>query len=364
MNTVNVELAERSYPIFVGAGLLEQLESLLGGYLKGRSVFLVTDSNLEKLYLERAAEKLSAVSHSVHTCVFPAGEASKQLSTIETICREGVRAGLDRKSVFVALGGGVCGDMTGFSAAIYMRGTRFIQLPTTLLAMVDSSVGGKTGVDLPEGKNLIGAFFQPEAVVIDTDFLKTLSARELSCGYAELIKTAVILDGALFDTLEKHAYDLLALADAERVSGAISRCCALKAQVVSADEKESSLRAILNYGHTFGHAIESVTGYSLIEHGEGVAIGMCIAAELAVSLGLISNETAARQEALLKAFALPVQIPAGYSAEAIFKAMGSDKKNSGGRLKLILPEKIGKAGIYTDVPVEKIMNAINQRIGK
>ena len=209
-----------------------------------------------------------------------------------------------------------------------------------------------------------GAFFQPEAVVIDTDFLKTLSARELSCGYAELIKTAVILDGTLFDTLERHACDLLALADAERVSGAISRCCALKAQVVSADEKESSLRAILNYGHTFGHAIESVTGYSLIEHGEGVAIGMCIAAELAVSLGLISRETAARQEALLKAFALPSSIPAGYSAEAIFKAMGSDKKNSGGRLKLILPEKIGKAGIYTDVPVEKIMNAISQRIGK
>ena len=187
MNTVNVELAERSYPIFVGAGLLEQLDVLLGGALKDRSVFLV------------------------HTCVFPAGEASKQLSTIETICREGVRAGLDRKSVFVALGGGVCGDMTGFSAAIYMRGTRFIQIPTSLLAMVDSSVGGKTGVDLPEGKNLIGAFFQPEAVVIDTDFLKTLSARELSCGYAELIKTAVILDGTLFDTLERHACDLLAL---------------------------------------------------------------------------------------------------------------------------------------------------------
>ena len=348
MNTVNVELAERSYPIFVGAGLLDQLDVLLGGALKDRSVFLVTDSNLEKLYLGSVAEKLAAVSHSVHTCVFPAGEASKQLSTIETICREGVRAGLDRKSVFVALGGGVCGDMTGFSAAIYM----------------DSSVGGKTGVDLPEGKNLLGAFFQPEAVVIDTDFLKTLSARELSCGYAELIKTAVILDGTLFDTLERHACDLLALADAERVSGAISRCCALKAQVVSADEKESSLRAILNYGHTFGHAIESVTGYSLIEHGEGVAIGMCIAAELAVSLGLISRETAARQEALLKAFALPASIPAGYSAEAIFKAMGSDKKNSGGRLKLILPEKIGKAGIYTDVPVEKIMNAISQRIGK
>ena len=211
MNTVNVELAERSYPIFVGAGLLDQLDVLLGGALKDRSVFLVTDSNLEKLYLGSVAEKLAAVSHSVHTCVFPAGEASKQLSTIETICREGVRAGLDRKSVFVALGGGVCGDMTGFSAAIYMRGTRFIQIPTSLLAMVDSSVGGKTGVDLPEGKNLIGAFFQPEAVVIDTDFLKTLSARELSCGYAELIKTAVILDGTLFDTLERHACDLLAL---------------------------------------------------------------------------------------------------------------------------------------------------------
>ena len=164
--------------------------------------------------------------------------------------------------------------------------------------------------------------------------------------------------------LEKHARDLLNLADAERVSEAVSRCCALKARIVSADEKESSLRAILNYGHTFGHAIESVTGYSLVEHGEGVAIGMCVAAELAVSLGLISGETAARQESLLKTFALPVSIPAGYSAEAIFKAMGTDKKNSGGRLKLILPEEIGRAGIYTDVPVEKIMNAIRKRIGK
>ena len=177
MNTVNVELAERSYPIFVGAGLLDQLDVLLGGALKDRSVFLVTDSNLEKLYLGSVAEKLAAVSYSVHTCVFPAGEVSKQLSTIETICREGVRAGLDRKSVFVALGGGVCGDMTGFSAAIYMRGTRFIQIPTSLLAMVDSSVGGKTGVDLPEGKNLLGAFFQPEAVVIDTDFLNAVCPR-------------------------------------------------------------------------------------------------------------------------------------------------------------------------------------------
>ena len=363
MKTVTVS-ASRRYDILIERGLLRRAGELVRGVTNAGTVMLVSDDSVWPLYGETVQKSLADAGFSVCRFVFPHGESSKcaktYLALLDALCENR----LTRADAVVALGGGVCGDMTGFSAAIYMRGTRFIQIPTSLLAMVDSSVGGKTGVDLPEGKNLLGAFFQPEAVVIDTDFLKTLSARELSCGYAELIKTAVILDGTLFDTLERHACDLLALADAERVSGAISRCCALKAQVVSADEKESSLRAILNYGHTFGHAIESVTGYSLIEHGEGVAIGMCIAAELAVSLGLISRETAARQEALLKAFALPASIPAGYSAEAIFKAMGSDKKNSGGRLKLILPEKIGKAGIYTDVPVEKIMNAISQRIGK
>ena len=361
MNQVIVELGERSYPIFVGNGLRKTLDGLIGEHLAGRSVCIVTDSNLKERFLPDIERSLSGCARSLHCCVFPAGEASKRLFTIETICREAVRAGLDRNSVFVALGGGVCGDMTGFAASVYMRGTRFIQIPTSLLAMVDSSVGGKTGVDLPEGKNLVGAFFQPEAVVIDTAFLETLPKRELSCGYAELIKTAVILDETLFDFLEANAGALLPHPAPEQTTEAVSRCCALKAGVVAADEKESSQRAILNYGHTFGHAIESVTGYTKVEHGEAVAIGMSIAARLAVSLGFISRETAERQDALLRAFSLPVTVPEGCPAETILQAMASDKKNSNGKLKLTLPERIGKAGIHADVPREMILKAIRER---
>ena len=361
MKKVIVELGERSYPIFVGNDLLKTLDGLIGEHLAGRSVCIVTDSNLKERFLPGVEKCLSGCARKLHSCVFPAGEASKRLSTIEMICREAVRAGLDRKSVFVALGGGVCGDMTGFAASVYMRGTRFIQIPTTLLAMVDSSVGGKTGVDLPEGKNLVGAFFQPEAVVIDTAFLETLPKRELSCGYAELIKSAVILDESLFNYLEANVSALLPRPAPDPAGEAVSRCCALKAGVVAADEKESSQRAILNYGHTFGHAIEALTGYTEIEHGEAVAIGMSVAARLAVLLGLISRETARRQDALLRAFALPVTVPEGCSPEAVFQAMGSDKKNCNGKLKLILPERIGKAGIYTDVPRERILEAIRER---
>ncbi len=363
MKTLRVELGDRSYPIWIGGGLMNSLAELLFDFLNGRSALLVTDSNVKELYAEQVLGQLARTEIPVGISVFPAGEGSKHFASIESICRDGVRAGLDRKSVFLALGGGVCGDMTGFSAAIYMRGTRFIQIPTTLLAMVDSSVGGKTGVDLPEGKNLIGAFFQPEAVVMDTDCLKTLPVRELSCGYAELLKTAVILDGALFDRLERNSSALMKLSDAGLVSEVVARCCELKAQVVGADEKEAGLRAILNYGHTFGHAVESVTGYSAIAHGEAVGIGMCVAARLAFLLGKIPGDIVHRQHAVLKAFGLPTAVPASCSPEALLHAMGSDKKNSGGKLKLILPESLGSAGIYSDVPVEKIRQAILETTG-
>ena len=357
---IQVELGSRSYPIRVEENASPEF---LVPFLRAKKVLLVADTHTAELYGERYLAALKQAPAAVTLSVFEAGEQSKNLGTIEKICRDAVKAGLDRTSVFAALGGGVCGDMTGLAAALYMRGTRFVQIPTTLLAMVDSSVGGKTGVDLPEGKNLSGAFFQPQAVLIDPQILHSLPPRQLSNGFAEMVKTAMILDGALFEQLESAADRLYALSDAAAVTEAIARCCELKAEVVASDEKESGRRAILNYGHTFGHALEAVTGYSAFEHGEAVAVGMCMAADLAVSEKLISAKDAERQEKLLKAFHLPVNAAGrGLSSEKLLQAMMHDKKTSSGKIKVVLPVRIGHAEVFRDLPADRLEEALCGRI--
>ena len=358
--TIQVDLGDRSYPIRVEENAPA---SFLYPFLRARKILLVADSNTAGLCGEKYLEELKQAPADVTLSVFPAGEASKNLSTVEKICRDAVNAGLDRSSVFAALGGGVCGDMTGLAAALFMRGTRFVQIPTTLLAMVDSSVGGKTGVDLPEGKNLIGAFFQPMAVLIDPQRLRTLPPRQLSNGFAEMVKTAMILDGALFERLESAAAALYRLEDGAPLTEVIARCCELKAEVVSSDEKEKGRRAILNFGHTFGHALESATGYRTFEHGEAVSIGMCMAADLAVSEGSISQEEAERMEDLLKAFQLPVTASGlGLSSEKLLQAMRHDKKNTGGKIRLVLPGRIGHAEVFDGISAGRIEEALCGRI--
>ncbi len=356
---VRVDLGERSYEILIGADVFGRASKLLASLLKRRKCLLVSDGSVYGLYADRAVDTLAKAGAIVYASVFKPGEGSKNIQVMERLFRKAAGAGLDRDSFIVAIGGGVPGDMAGFLAATYMRGINFIQIPTSLLAMVDSSVGGKTGFDLPEGKNLIGAFWQPKLVLIDPMFLDTLPDRELLCGMAEIVKTAVILDKDLFSFLEKSGKSILARKMAP-ASKAIARCCELKASVVSADEREGSLRAILNYGHTFGHAIETVSGYSSIAHGEAVSIGMCMAADMALKLGVLSEKDAKRQEKLIESLSLPRRV-AGIDPVEILDAMSKDKKTKGDKLNFVLPTKIGEAKVFKDVPRAIVLETIRGR---
>ena len=354
METVQVNLGERSYDISVADDLFTSGASvgLLAPFAKGVKVLLVSDSNVFPLYGELLERTLlvagaSAVMHSV----FPAGETSKHLETIGGICRDAARAGLDRGSLVVGLGGGVVGDMAAFAASIYMRGVRCVQVPTSLLAMIDSGVGGKTGVDLPEGKNLVGTFYQPKAVLMDTMFLTSLPAREMANGFAELIKHAVLFDRALFDELASAGDTLFR--DHSRLASLVARSCALKAGVVSRDERESGERMLLNLGHTFGHAIEKVQDYRGLEHGEAVAVGIAAAARLSVNMGLLDSESAEKITALLRQYGLPVSV-SGCAPSALLAAMAADKKAVSGVSRIVLPLSIGRAEVRTDVPREAI----------
>mgnify|MGYP001393643899 CR=1 FL=1 len=304
MHKIKVNLKERSYDIIVGKGTLKDCPSLKAA-VSGRRCLVITDSNVGSLYGQPVLASLRKAGAEASMVSFKAGESSKNIDTYGKLLRQACRAGLDRSSVIVALGGGVVGDVAGFVAASYMRGISFVQIPTTLLAMVDSSVGGKTGFDLPEGKNLVGAFWQPSLVVIDTDTLGTLPKREVRCGLAEVVKYGVIMDEKFFSFLEKNMKSISSM-DHKTFEKIISRCCELKAKVVCADERETSgLRAILNYGHTFGHAVETVTGYGKYAHGEAVAIGMCMAATLSIACNKFPPESEARQKSLLEAVGLP-----------------------------------------------------------
>ena len=364
METVQVSLGDRSYDISVSDGLFASGASvgLLSPFAKGVKVLIVSDSNVFPLYGELLERTLPVAGASaVAKSVFPAGETSKHLETIGGICRDAARAGLDRGSLIVGLGGGVVGDMAAFVASIYMRGIRCVQIPTSLLAMIDSGVGGKTGVDLPEGKNLVGTFYQPKAVLMDTAFLASLPAREMANGFAELIKHAVLFDRVLFDELAAAGDTLFR--DRSRLASLVAKSCALKAGVVSRDERESGERMLLNLGHTFGHAIEKVQDYRGLEHGEAVSVGIAAAARLSADLGLLDADSAERIASLLRQYRLPVTV-SGCAPDALLAAMAADKKAVSGVPRIVLPLSIGRAEVRTDIPraaLEAVWEAVCER---
>lgn len=343
MKTLQVDLGTRSYPIYIGQALLGQ-ETLITPHVKGQQVLVVSNETVAPLYLEKTLTALA--DFQVASVILPDGEEYKNLEVLNHIFDTLLHQRFDRKTTLVALGGGVVGDMTGFAAACYQRAVPFIQIPTTLLAQVDSSVGGKTGVNHRLGKNMIGAFHQPLAVVIDINTLQTLDDRQLSAGLAEVIKYGLINDIEFFYWLESHAEALLAR-DFSALNFAIARSCQDKADIVAEDERESGRRALLNLGHTFGHAIETGLGYGQYLHGEAVAIGMCLAAQLSARLGWMSNADVTRITALIEKMALPTNIPKGLAAADMLELMRVDKKVLNSKVRLVLLQGIGKA-IITD----------------
>lgn len=347
MSTLKVELGQRSYDIEITGQGLAGLGAAVMGLKKVTKLALVTNPTVGALYGAAVAQSLRAQGFSLMEITVPDGEEHKDIKWVEHMLSEMLRARLDRGSALVALGGGVIGDMAGFAASLYMRGIRFIQVPTTLLAQVDSSVGGKTGVNHPLGKNMIGTFWQPSLVWIDLGTLKTLPVRELRAGMAEVIKYGVIWDSEFFEYLLKNRDRIMAL-EQEAMEHVIHTSCSIKAQVVSLDEREGGLRAILNYGHTIGHAVETVTGYTKYLHGEAVAIGMHYEALVAERMGIAKAGTAGRIKELSEAYGLPVMIE-GLGADELCKAMELDKKTLSGQMRFVLPERIGK--VQEAVPV-------------
>ncbi|ECO8609795.1 3-dehydroquinate synthase [Salmonella enterica] len=356
MERITVTLGERSYPITIAAGLFNEPASFLP-LKSGDQVMLVTNETLAPLYLDKVRGVLQRAGVNVDSVILPDGERYKSLTVLDTVFTALLKKPHGRDTTLVALGGGVIGDLTGFAAASYQRGVRFIQVPTTLLSQVDSSVGGKTAVNHPLGKNMIGAFYQPASVVVDLDCLKTLPARELASGLAEVIKYGIILDADFFTWLEGNLDALLRL-DGPAMAYCIRRCCELKAEVVAADEREAGLRALLNLGHTFGHAIEAEMGYGNWLHGEAVAAGMVMAACTSERLGQFSSADTQRIIALLRRTGLPVNGPREMSAQAYLPHMLRDKKVLAGELRLVLPLAIGKSEVRGGVSHEVVLSAI------
>jgi len=349
--TLNVALANRAYPIHIGPGLLDQTE-LLQQYAKHKQVAIVTNTTVAPLYLERVAQPLRDAGKQVIEIVLPDGEKYKNNETLQAIYNALIEARCERNTTLIALGGGVVGDLTGYAAATYLRGVPFTQIPTTLLSQVDSSVGGKTGINHPLGKNMIGAFYQPKLVLIDTDTLGTLPQRELSAGVAEVIKYGLIRDIEFFDWLEVNMDKLMALDNAV-VSEAVFRSCQNKAEVVAIDEKEAGERALLNLGHTFGHAIENAMGYGVWLHGEAVAAGTVMAAELALSMQWLTEQDLNRIKTIFHAAKLTQQPPA-LGVEKYLDLMGLDKKVQDGKIRLILQKGIGDSAITSDYDADKL----------
>ncbi len=350
MQVLQVELADRSYPIVIGEGLISKAE-LLNKYIQGRQVCLVTNSVVAPLYMD--ALKKTLAGYQVDQVILPDGEQYKTLEVWATIFDALLSSRHNRTTTVIALGGGVVGDMAGYAAASYQRGVDFIQIPTTLLSMVDSSVGGKTGVNHLMGKNMIGAFYQPKLVMADISLLKTLPARELSAGLAEIIKYGLISDYDFFVWLENNI-DKLMQGDVEALTYAVKRSCENKASVVGKDERETGLRAILNLGHTFGHAIETAQGYGNWLHGEAVAAGMVMAADLSYRRGAISEAELQRIIAILVKANLPVKSPANMTDDVFLSLMGVDKKVMDGRLRLVLLEAMGKAEITSSIDPQQL----------
>lgn len=358
MNTLTVELGARSYPILIGPGLLENAR-LLAAHVPCDTVLLVSNTTVAPLYA--ATLKGSLKDHHIVEAILPDGESYKTLTTLSRILDVAVANRLARDSMVVALGGGVVGDMAGFAAACYQRGIDFVQVPTTLLAQVDSSVGGKTGVNHPGGKNLIGAFHQPVAVIADTHTLATLPLREMRAGLAEVIKYGLIHDAAFFDWLEVNVDHLLA-GNAEALTHAVRRSCEIKAEIVAGDELERGNRALLNLGHTFGHAIESATGYGTWLHGEAVGAGLLMAAAMSRECGYLGDTDVARLRALLHRVGLPLAAP-DVSPEAALEHMKIDKKVQAGRMRFVLLQRIGAAMVTADYPAKALQSTLTGYFG-
>ena len=345
MTAIRVALDERSYPIHIEPGLLAQTD-LLAPFIKGTLAVIVTNETVAPLYLDQTIAACG--DKQVKSVILPDGEQYKTLAQYEVVMTELLSMNAARDVTLIALGGGVIGDLCGFVAATYQRGVPFIQVPTTLLAQVDSSVGGKTAVNHPLGKNMIGAFYQPQFVAIDTSSLRTLPAREFAAGMAEVVKYGIIYDYAFFEWLEQHAVDLLAL-DEQALQYAIKRCCEIKAEVVAQDERESGIRAILNLGHTFGHAIEAEQGYGNWLHGEAVAAGTILACQAAELMGWLNPSETRRVSNLLELFKLPVQGPADMNKAAYMQHMQRDKKVEAGNIRFVIPQGLGKAVVTKEV---------------
>ncbi len=343
--------AQREASVPSAAGGIDDLGVWMNRLKLGKKVLVVSNPAIFKKYGKRAIAGLELVGYEVSSCTLPAGERYKTLKSLQKIYDVALENRLERSSTIVALGGGVIGDMAGFAAATWLRGINVVQVPTSLLAMVDSSVGGKTGVNHPQGKNLIGAFHQPRFVLIDPSVLKTLPPREFRAGMAEVIKYGIIWDAELFAKLEESKrLDQLRYIDDELLQTILSCSCQAKADVVSKDEKEAGLRAILNYGHTIGHAVESLTGYKLVNHGEAVAIGMVAAGQIAVQLKMWKEADAQRQDALIQKAGLPTQLPGVLNIEAIIDTLQTDKKVKDGKVRFVLPTQIGAVTVTDQVP--------------
>jgi 3-dehydroquinate synthase len=351
MQTLKVDLANRSYPIHIGRNLIAKADLILP-HLKRKHVAIVTNTTVAPLYLEKLSQTLQDAGVSVIPIILPDGEAYKNTETLNKIYDALLQNRCERSTTLIALGGGVIGDLTGYAAATYLRGVPFIQIPTTLLSQVDSSVGGKTGINHPLGKNMIGAFYQPQLVLADIDTLKTLPAREFSAGMAEVIKYGLIRDAEFFDWLEAHIEPLMAL-DEGAISEAIYRSCQNKADVVARDEHETGERALLNLGHTFGHAIENAMGYGVWLHGEAVAAGTMMAADLSQRMGWLTADEVARIHALLTKARLPLDAPK-LGADKYLELMQMDKKVADGKIRLVLQQGIGKSVITSDYDADKL----------
>ena len=353
---VDVALGNRSYGIVIGSGLVDDITSFVRAAGYSARGMIVTDTNIAPLYAAQTAELLARAGIRAEVVSVPAGESAKSLTQANELFTRAIEMGLDRKSPIIALGGGVVGDLAGFVAATYMRGVPFIQMPTSLLAQVDSSVGGKVAVNHPHGKNLIGAFYQPDAVFMDLDLLRTLPVREIATGLGEIIKYGVIADAAFFAWLEEHRDDVLALTPTA-ASHMIARSCEIKANVVRQDEREGGLRRILNFGHTIAHAIEKETGYTRYRHGEAVAIGMIGAAQISEEMGLLSATDRLRMVELIHTMRLPLMAE-GVSPDAMYDDLFHDKKTVDGRIHWVLAEDIGRVCVRSDVPEEIVRENI------
>lgn len=359
--TVNLG-GSRSYPIFLGEGLMPGLGGEIRKRITGGRVLVVTNPTVWGLWGRGVRLSLAEAGLAVHLAEIPDGEEHKTLETAAHLYDRAFEAGLDRSSAVVALGGGVVGDIGGFVAATYMRGVALVQVPTTLLAQVDSSVGGKVAVNHPRGKNIIGAFYQPVLVLADVGTLRTLPSRELRAGVAEVIKYGVISDAGFFGWLEDNLERLLE-GDPAALTYAVEMSCRIKARVVEADETEQGRRRVLNYGHTFGHALEALSGYRAYVHGEAVAVGMVAAARLSGFLGLLDQASYGRIERLVRRAGLPADTPEGLSFEAVWDCMQRDKKTRDGRVVFVLPEAIGRVGFYADLPHTLLRRALSREGG-